>query len=373
MNSARTITFIVTEACQLRCTYCYLVGKNDINKMPLDVATKAIDYVFSEPRLNSEESVVLDFIGGEPLLEIDLIQCIVEYSIAAATKIGHKWAENYRIRITTNGLLYSSPKIQQFILRYQNHLDMSISIDGTQKKHDTCRIFENGTGSYSAVVQSIPLWRKQFPLEGTKMTISHDDLPYVFESIRHLISLNITVIDVNTVLEDVWQNGDDEIFEQELIKCADYIIDNNLFHKVYLSCFDRSIGVPIESSDCHYNNPCGLFKLSVNYNGDFFTCLRFAQFSLRQKKARPIGNIRQGIDWNLMRPYQTFCNRISSKSCATCDIISGCKNCPAENYDSSDTGTIYQQSLSTCRMHHAKVRAKNYFWNKLSYNEPTQT
>lgn len=335
--------------------------------MTFDVASRTLDYVFSEPRLSSETELELDFIGGEPLLEIDLIQDIVDYAIASAKKLKHQWEHNFRIRITTNGLLYSSAKVQAFIKKYHSHLNISISIDGTEKKHDKCRKFRDGKGSYSDVIKSIPLWRKQFPNEGTKMTISHADLPYIYESVRHLISLNIFKIDVNPVLENVWKDGDEAILEAELIKCADYIIDNSLYDIVTLTCFDENLGVPIPEQHQYRYGVCGSFSFAVNFNGDYYTCLRFADFSLREKKGRPIGNISNGVNWNLMRPYQTFCNQITSNHCIKCLIRNGCKCCPAENYDSSLTGTIFEQSQAACKMHRAKVRAKNYYQNKLSY------
>lgn len=79
-DKERTITFIVTKDCQLVCKYCYLVGKNSNERMTLDVAKKAIDKLTDNPTLFSEPSVVWDFIGGEPLLEIELIKSIVEYA-----------------------------------------------------------------------------------------------------------------------------------------------------------------------------------------------------------------------------------------------------------------------------------------------------
>ena len=368
LKTTRTITFIVTEACQLKCTYCYLVGKNNANKMSHDVAKRTIDYVFSEPKLNSD-NVVLDFIGGEPLLEIELIDKIVRYFLEVANFLNHSWKDNYSIRITTNGLLYSSNKVQTFIKKYHKHLNISISIDGDRNKTNVARIFPDGTGSYDKVVKSIPLWRKQFPEEGTKMTISHDDLPYVFESVKHLISLNIKKIDVNPVLEDVWKAGDDEILEHQLIMCADYIIENHLEQEVDLSCFDESLGMTENPVKKYHYGICGAFTFTVDYTGNIYTCLRFAKFSLKTKNARAIGNINTGINWNLMRPYQTFCNQITSSKCVHCNLQNGCKVCPAENYDSSSTATIYEQSLAACKMHRAKVKSKNYFQNKLSISQ----
>lgn len=336
--------------------------------MTFDVAKRTIDYVFLEPRLNSE-NVVLDFIGGEPLLEIDLIDKIVEYFLDVASVMNRSWKKSYRIRITTNGLLYTSDAVQNFIKKYHKHLGISISIDGDRSKTNSARIFPNGSGSYDQVVKSIPLWRSQFPNEGTKMTISHNDLPYVFDSVRHLISLNIHKIDINPVLENVWCSGDDKILEQQLVRCADFIIDNHLEHVVDLSCFDESLGIPIDSNE-HFNyGICGSFTFAVDYTGNIYTCLRFAQFSLRSKKTRSIGNIYGGINWNLMRPYQTYCNQITSSKCVQCDFQNGCKVCPAENYDTSSTATIYEQSFAACQMHKAKVKSKNYFWNRLTISQ----
>lgn len=141
MAKERTITFIVTKDCQLVCKYCYLVGKNPNEKMTLDVAKKAVDKILENSYFFNEERVVWDFIGGEPLLEIDLITNIVDYIEMRLEALSHHWKNNYGIRITTNGLLYKSQKVQNFISKYQNILNLSISIDGTKSKQDLNRVF----------------------------------------------------------------------------------------------------------------------------------------------------------------------------------------------------------------------------------------
>ena len=65
-GTAKNITFIVTKDCQLACKYCYLVGKNSNEKLSFEVAKLAIDYILGNPELFNEDSVVWDFIGGEP-------------------------------------------------------------------------------------------------------------------------------------------------------------------------------------------------------------------------------------------------------------------------------------------------------------------
>ena len=78
-GASKNITFIVTKDCQLACKYCYLVGKNTKERMTWDVAKNAIDYILTNENEFREDSVVWDFIGGEPFLEIDLIDKICDY------------------------------------------------------------------------------------------------------------------------------------------------------------------------------------------------------------------------------------------------------------------------------------------------------
>ena len=67
-GSVKNITFIVTKDCQLACKYCYLVGKNNKERMSFEIAKQAIDYILSHEKDYSEQDVIWDFIGGEPFL-----------------------------------------------------------------------------------------------------------------------------------------------------------------------------------------------------------------------------------------------------------------------------------------------------------------
>lgn len=197
---ARTITFIVTQDCQLACKYCYLVGKNDKHRMTWDVAKKGIDYILSHEGDYKEESVIWDFIGGEPLLEIELIDKICDYIKMEMYRLNHHWFNSYRFNFTTNGINYHSPKIQSFIKKNYAHISISITIDGTEKKHDINRIFktEKGreVGSYKSVIKNIPLWIEQFPTASTKVTISSPDIPFIKESVMHLYNLGIKEVNI---------------------------------------------------------------------------------------------------------------------------------------------------------------------------------
>lgn len=366
-DRSKSITFIVTKDCQLACKYCYLVGKNSKERMSWDIAKAAIDYILGHEDDFKEASVIWDFIGGEPFLEVDLIDRICDYIKIEMFKRDHHWFNSYRFSLSTNGINYDSPKVQAFITKNIKHLSIGITIDGNELKHDLNRIYkESGKGSYKDVVKNIPLWLSQFPEAATKVTISSEDIPYIAESVLHLYDLGIHEVNINCVFEDVWKEGDDIIFENELIKLADAIIDNNLFEDHACSFFQEHIGRHI---DCENNNSnwCGAGKmLAIDSMGNFYPCMRFAKYSLRNKSAWIIGDINSGIDSNKLRPFLAL-DRFSqsAKECLECEVNGGCAWCQGENYDAASTPTVYQRSTAICLMHKARVRANNYYWRKL--------
>lgn len=365
---AKSITFIVTKDCQLACKYCYLVGKNEKERMSWQVAKQAIDYVLAHEADFQEKSVIWDFIGGEPFLEIELIDRICDYLKQEMYRLNHRWFESYRFNFSTNGINYDTPRVQEFISKNRSHLSIGITIDGTKNKHDLNRVWkgEGERGSYEDVVRNIPLWLSQFPNGGTKVTISSADIPYIAESVLHLFSLGIHEVNINVVFEDVWKEGDDKLFEQQLIELADSIIDNGWYKEYACSFFADFIGKPMDATTDN-QNWCGAGKmLAVDAAGNFYPCTRFAGYSLRDKKPIIIGNVKDGIDKNLLRPFLSLDRTTQSpQKCIECEVASGCAWCQGENYDAADTDTIFQRSTAICKMHKARVRANNYYWNKL--------
>ena len=306
---AKNITFIVTKDCQLACKYCYLVGKNSKERMPWEVAKQAIDYILDHEEDMREESVVWDFIGGEPFLEIDLIDRICDYLKVEMFRRNHHWFNSYRFSFSTNGINYHTDEVQRFIKKNREHLSIGITI---------------------------------------------------------LYSLGIHEVNINCVFEDVWKKDDDLLFEDQLLQLADAIIDGGYYKDYACSFFSEHLGKPLYCVTQN-QNWCGAGKmLAVDAEGNFYPCTRFAQYSLREKKAWIIGNIRDGIDKNKLRPFLTLdrCTQ-SPQKCIDCEVAEGCAWCQGENYDAADTPTIYQRSTAICLMHKARVRANHYYWNKL--------
>lgn len=340
--------------------------------MAFIIARQAIDYILLHENDFPEESVVWDFIGGEPFLEIDLIDEICDYIKSELYRLNHHWFNSYRFSFSTNGINYNSANVQKFIKKNLTHLSIGITIDGTKRKHDLNRIWKKSNqedpdvGSYDSVVANIPLWLSQFPNGATKVTISSADIPYIKESVLHLFALGIHEVNINCVFEDVWKENDDKLFERQLIELADEIIDQNLYENNNCSFFSENIGKPL-SRDLDNHNWCGAGKmLAIDAAGNFYPCTRFAAYSLRSKKPIIIGNIHDGIDKDKLRPFLTLDRTTQSPGkCIECEVASGCAWCQGENYDAADTPTIYQRSTAICKMHKARVRANNYYWNKL--------
>lgn len=143
---SKNISFVVTQDCNLRCKYCYMTHKNTSGRMSLETAREAVDFFLAQDYPQS--SVVWDFVGGEPLLEIDLIDRISDYIKIRTYETNHKWKDRYMFNMSSNGILYETPAVQQYLTKNAGKVHVGITIDGTKAKHDLNRVYRDGRGSY---------------------------------------------------------------------------------------------------------------------------------------------------------------------------------------------------------------------------------
>lgn len=372
----KNLTFIVTEDCNLDCTYCYEHGKNKNNKMNKKTITKAIDRFFEENffanyvQFNEINGIILEFIGGEPTLEVDLMDYAIDYFRIKALQKKSILAYNYYISMSSNGILYRTKKMQQFVKKHGGRLSIGLTIDGNKRLHDACRLTKDGKGSYDIVSQSVKWWVKQFPGASTKVTLVPENIEYLVDSIIHLNSLGIKFIPANVVFEDVWDIKDARIYYKKLKELADRIIDNNLYTKVYTTLFDEYIGKPMMLSDDQ--NYCGGdgSMLAIGTKGQLYPCMRYAEFAMSTKGREPfiIGNIEDGVKNKRQCPMLQDLEDLtrssqSTSECFNCSVASGCSWCTAFNYDVF--GTVNKRAIFHCVMHKAQTLGNVYFWNKL--------
>jgi uncharacterized protein len=370
----RVVTFVVTHECNFRCTYCYENGKcNEV--MSFETAKKAVDILFDNEKntyINDQNAsaVILDFIGGEPLLEIDLINQIVEYFKYKAAMLKHPWAIQYMISMTSNGSLYNTPKVQNFLKRHKGRVSITITIDGNKELHDSCRKFKNGDPTYDIVEKAIKLQIKQQNSVSTKLTLAPSNISYLCDAMINLINLGLSDVHANCVFEKGWEIEHAKIMYQEMKKLADYIIDNDIYTKFNTSLFSDTIGSPMSPDD--NKNYCGGtgLMLAVDIDGNFYPCLRYTPFSLNGKvKPMIIGNVYNGIAISSKEKDCINClNCITRRSqstdeCFNCPIASGCAYCSAYNYE--DTGTPNKRVTYICDMHKARCLSTAYYFNKL--------
>lgn len=371
----KNITFIVTEDCNLNCTYCYEKHKTK-RKMSKEVAKKAVDFIFDKNLINgyydidNDEAVVIEFIGGEPLLEIDLMDYIVDYFKVKAFSLSHPWATNYMINITSNGILFNSPKVKQFFDKNDGHVSIGITIDGDKELHDACRVFPDGSGSYDIVEKAVVNWSKIDVSAQTKITLCPDNVMHLNKALQNVWSLGINGAATNCVFEKGWTVDDAKILYEEMIKLSDYLIEDNKFEKYYCSLFEETIGTT-EDDDQNWCGGNGQM-LAIGVDGKCFPCIRFAKYSLVNREEQPIGDIWKGLDtrennnWldklcSVTRTSQ-LCHE-DNKKCLTCPISSGCSLCTAYNYD--EFGDPNHKATYICDTHKARVLANVYHWNNL--------
>lgn len=380
-KKAKTVTFQVTEDCNLRCTYCYQIDKCKTS-MPIDIGKKGIDFLLeSTPENNSyinyenSPAIIIDFIGGEPLLEIDTIVELIEYFKKRSIELNHPWATRHRFCICSNGLLYFNSRFQNLLKKYGDEISFSISIDGTKELHDMCRVLPDGSGSYDIAIKGVKHYQTHYHGKmGSKMTIAPENIVYVASAIKNLLELGYTDINLNCIHEKGWDYSHATEFYNQLIQAADYMIDSKAYLNARVSIFSMNIGKPLSPND--NNNWCGGTgsMLAIDYKGDIFPCIRYMGSSLG-KGVKPIiiGNIYDGIgkkpeELQTIRCLECITRRSqSTDECFNCPIAAGCAWCSAYNYQ--EFGTVDKRATYICPMHKARVLANVYYWNKIFRQE----
>ena len=367
----KNITFQVTEDCNLRCTYCYQTHKTK-NRMTFETAKKFIDKLLSgkfENYLNLSKSYgfIFEFIGGEPLLEIELIDKITEYILSEMIRLHHPFLPVTRFSMASNGTLYFDKRVQNYFQKYHNWLSFSISIDGNKALHDACRVFPDGSGSYDLAMKAVKDWRAKGNFIGSKMTLAPANIQYASEAVISLLQNGYEDIHLNCVFEEGWTNELSKIYYEELIKIANYLLNNNI--ETAISVFNEDFYKPLPTE--HDENWCGGDgrMIAVDWKGNIYPCLRFMPSSLgTDREPLIIGNVNDGLLKTKKQCEVNDCLKCltrrsqSSDECFNCPVAAGCSWCTAYNYQVF--GTPNKRATFICDMHKAEAKANVYFWNK---------
>ena len=266
----------IAHDCNLRCEYCF-AAKGDFGRgrmlMPFEVAKKAIDFLIekSENRHNLE----VDFFGGEPLMNFNVVKQTVEY----ARSIEKQYNKNFRFTITTNGLLLTDDKIE-FINREMSNV--VLSIDGRKEVNDRLRVRTDGSGCYDRIV---PQYQKLVASRGDKDyyargTFTKYNLDFS-KDVLHMADLGFEQLSIEPVVSDPLldysiKEEDLPIVFKEYEHLADILIQRkregrgvNFFHFM----------IDLNQGPCAIKRlrgcGCGNEYVAVTPEGDIFPCHQF--------------------------------------------------------------------------------------------------
>jgi radical SAM peptide maturase (CXXX-repeat target family) len=370
----RTVIFQVTDGCNLRCSYCYQTNKGT-HVMPLETAKKFIDLLLSDKydyiNTKNVSSLIVEFIGGEPFLAVDVMDGITDYFITQMALKHHPWAARFRISVSSNGTLYFEPGVQEYIKKYRDFLSLGITVDGCKTLHDACRVFPDGSGSYDLASGAMSHYCDAYGGEKkSKITISPDNLAFTKDAVLGLIEEGYTRVNLNCIFEDIWEPAHAPVLYTQLKALADALLAGGLYETVYVSMFEETTGCPMQPEEL--TNWCGGLghMLALDWKGDIYPCIRYMESSLGEGVPPVIiGNVDTGLlsteaQRNIVAQMKSVTRRTQSDDeCFYCPIAFGCGYCSAYNYQ--QTGSFNKRSKSLCRMHRARALACVYYFNKV--------
>ena len=375
-HCVKTVTFQVTENCNLCCSYCYQTNKSK-ERMSFETAKEFIDLLIKESynekssfHISKAAGIIIEFIGGEPLLEIKLIDQIYDYFKYRLIQENHPWAIYHRVSMISNGVKYFEPEVQKFLQKNPNTINFSITLDGNKALHDSCRLFPDGTGSYDMAVKACKYHMEHHDnIMYTKMTLAPENIIYAYDAILNLIDLGYIYIHSNCVYENVWDKEiHPKILYEQMKKIVDYLFDNSLENKIMISLFKEDHFATCTDDQNYCGSNCSM--LALDNKGEIYPCVRFMKSSLGNDIVPySIGSIDKGIGTEgaykdrFEELYSITRTSQSKDKCINCPIATGCGWCTAYNYQV--TGSVNKRLMSICEMHQARALGNVYYWNKL--------
>jgi len=354
------VTFVdlfVTDDCNLRCPYCFVHGKRP-KYLDIETARAAVDFLIRESR--DDQDVTILFIGGEPLLNMPVIEFVVEQGRKAAREAGKRMHFN----ITTNGTL-----LNEDILRFfrQNQIPFLLSIDGGKETQDRYRRYADGGGSFDTIASIMPLIKKYNPWVGVRMTPTPETVALLYDNVRslHELGANQYIIGIATGIP--WTDAELAVYESELNRVADwYVRMKKRGADIRINQFGEGNKERLGNMRFMWGCGAGRGRISVATDGEIQGCAKVQGLnSLSGLKS--FGNVHTG--WGDLAARYAFLSTMLMlrKDCFGCDLVTDCAGgCPAVNWES--TGSIYQSDCVQCKATKVGTMAKAKVIAKLSKN-----
>ncbi|WP_022749490.1 thioether cross-link-forming SCIFF peptide maturase [Lachnobacterium bovis] len=340
----------IAHDCNLACKYCFAEegeyhGRRAL--MSYETGKQALDFLIANSgnRVNLE----VDFFGGEPLMNFDVVKQLVAYG-RSQEKIHNK---KFRFTLTTNGVLLNDD-VMEFANKEMSNV--VLSIDGRKEVHDRMRPFRKGAGSYDLIVpkfQKLADSRDQnnYYVRGTYTHFNTD----FSEDVLHLADLGFKQVSVEPVVTDpkeeycLTEEDLPKLFEQydklaaEMVKRKREGKDFNFFH--FMIDLEGGPCVAKRLSGCG----SGTEYLAVTPWGDLYPCHQFVG-----NEDFLLGDIWKGVQkTDLVNKFKK-CNVYSRKKCRDCFARFYCSGgCAANSYNCK--GTINDTYDLGCELQRKRV------------------
>lgn len=334
-SDIKALCLHVAHTCNLNCSYCFAAqGKYQGERalMSFEVGKRALDFLIENS--GNRKNLEVDFFGGEPLMNFDVVKRLVEY----ARSIEKKHNKNFRFTLTTNGVLIDDDVID-FCNREMNNV--VLSLDGRKEVHDRLRKDYKGNGSYDLIV---PKFQEFVEKRGDKSyyirgTYTHKNTDFT-NDIFHMADLGFKELSMEPVVcapgEEYALTEDDlpvlfeqyEILAKEMLKRDSEKRGFTFYHYM----------IDLSNGPCIYKRISGCGSgteyLAVTPWGELFPCHQFVG-----DEKYSMGNIYDGVTNTKMRDRFKKCNVYSRPECADCWAKLYCSGgCAANAYHA--TGDI---------------------------------
>ena len=301
------IQLCITDRCNLGCPYCYVKNKN--KSLTKETILNAVEQVKVLMKKAGEKSYNLNYFGGEPLLEYDLIKELAP--------IFYKDPQCDFQSIVTNGTLLTEDKYN-FL---KDYMGISWSFDGigSETSRPLLPIKENK--GYKNILD---LYRdkKDLILEasgrGCKCMIYPGNAENMLENLKFMIDFGVQYIDFAIVRDDIWEPKDIEVFRKEIVKVREFLEEEfQKGHEIGCGFLDLMIDQALQALLFgKHKQSCfaGTTGCAIGVDGKIYGCQRFAQDHVLE--------IGPDYDFKKMRYYVEPQNHVE---CRGCDIDLICK------------------------------------------------
>lgn len=343
------LELILTENCNLRCSYCWERDKRP-HDMSATVAHAAVDFLLTHSR--DVQDVGILFFGGEPLLKFDLMKDVWEYVTRRAEPLGKKisWS------MTTNGTLLTED-IAQWLA--EHGVKYLLSLDGAKEDHDRHRRFPDGRGSFDCIAAKLPFMRRYQPWLGARITVTPETARSLRSSVELLHGLGINQFLFSEACGIPWTSADLAAYETSLFALSDLYLEKRLARCPFrMTLFEEC--EPGRGPKTHYwGCGAGHGRICADSYGDLYGCSKLANITGNRNGVLPLGNVFQGIIGIDHRKMLNVASVGPRTKCRECQLQGTCSGgCPAVN--AAATGSIFLPDATSCQMQAMERRVLDY-------------